>query len=225
MFIRMCSHEYVCVSSPFPSFRLRYPDPRSPDWSRRKAQADLIAATYAGGGILNNFENATGYFFTPNQNLSVTQLGYFDVGLRRTSHSHNVGIFLASDAAAVATAVVASGTVDPLISGSRFASITPVMLSAGTQYYIEADNNTIDQFVFGYGAVIYNPAITWNGFGDSDSNSIFGTVTNLGGAPGNLGPNFAFASAVPTPEPSTLVLGTFCAVAGLGYTRFRRRGA
>jgi hypothetical protein len=190
--------------------------------SVKRADADLVAATYAGGGFSNNFDRATGYFFTPNQNLTVTELGYFDFTGTGLASEHNVGIFVASTATAVATALVSAGTVDPLIDGSRFVPITAVTLTAGVQYYAEADNNQVDKFVFGTGAVIYDPALTWNGFGDSNSNSIFGTVTNLGGLPGNLGPNFIFQSAA-VPEPSSLAVCLFCAVSGLGYAVSRRR--
>jgi PEP-CTERM motif len=190
-----------------------------------RADADIVAATYAGGGTAFNFPDATGYYFTPNTNLTVTSLGYFDLNPSGLASNHDVGIFLASNGSAVATGLVSAGTVDPLIDGSRFVSIAPVTLTAGTQYYTVADNNTIDQYVFGNGAVIYNPAITWNGFSQSATNSIFSTTFNGGGVPGNLGPNFQFQGASSTPEPASLtLLGTgLLAFGGLGLRRWRRR--
>jgi hypothetical protein len=164
--------------------------------------ADSTAGFYGGGGNLNNFPNATGYFFTPNVNLTVTALGIYDAGAPGFTDSHDVGIFLANGTP-VTNTTLAAGLPGFAADGSRFLSVAPVGLTGGTQYYIEGNNWTTDQFAFGTGAVTYAPEITWNGFGDSNSNSIFGSVTNLGGQPGNLGPNFQFTTA---PEPGSLVL-------------------
>ena len=160
------------------------------------AQAATIATDYVGGGTLTTFARATGYFFTPSVNLTVTELGYYDYGSDGFVDFHEVGIFLA-DGTLVVGNVLPSGTTAPFVAGTvdgtRFHSVTPVLLLANTQYYIIADNNSTDQFGFGNGAVIYAPEITWNGYGDSSTNSIFGSVTCFTtGASGDLGPNFIY---------------------------------
>ena len=185
------------------------------------AQAVLIAGDYVGGGTLSVFGSATGYFFTPTVDLVVTDLGYYDHGDPGLADSHAVGIFLANGTAVVNTSV-ASGTGAPFVAGTvagtRFQSVTPTPLSAGTQYYIVADNNATDQYAFGAGAVVYAPQITWDGYGDSSTNSIFGLVELLGGVPGNLGPNFMYNDV---PEPSTFAL----VISGMGlvFAFLRRR--
>jgi hypothetical protein len=185
------------------------------------AFADSTAAFYNGGGTLYNFVGkATGYFFTPNVNITVTALGLYDYGTPGFADSHDIGIFLANGTLVTDT-TLASGLPGFAADGSRFVTVAAVTLSAGTQYYIEGDNWSNDLYGFGKGAVTFAPEITWNGFGDSNSNSIFDTVTNLGGFPGNLGPNFQFASTVPEPG-SIVLLGTGLATL-VGAIRRRMR--
>jgi FlaG/FlaF family flagellin (archaellin) len=184
-------------------------------------QAGTIAADYLGGGTESNYPWATGYFFTPNVNLSVTDLGYYDHGTLGLTDSHEVGIFLASGTLVV-NASIPSGTSAPFVAGTvggtRFQSVTATPLSAGTEYYIVADNNSNDTYAYGTGAVSFASQITWNGYGDSSTNTIYGSVVNSGGARGNLGPNFRFDEAG-VPEPATLAL----VISGLGLVLALRR--
>jgi hypothetical protein len=173
------------------------------------------ASLYTSGGTLGNFGNATGWYFTPNTSVIVDQLGVYDHGAAGLASSHDVGIFTASGAP-VTSATVPAGLSGTLIDGSRFVSVTPVTLNAGSQYYILGNNWQTDQFVFGTGAVVYAPQIVWNGFGDGNSNNINDGATNFGGVPGNLGPNFRFA----IPEPSTALLaGGVVAIGALKRSR------
>jgi hypothetical protein len=180
-------------------------------------QAELINASFhKGGGTFFNFSRATGWAFTPTTDIVVSQLGIFDADQDGLAESHNVGLFLLADGTPLATTTISSGFGSPLVGDSRFEPVDPVALTAGTDYYLLADNNDIDQYVFGDGAVGYAPEITWLGFGDSSSDSIFDTFTLLGGQPGNLGPNFQY---VPAPGGLLLLI-----VAGACRTSRRRRG-
>jgi hypothetical protein len=190
-----------------------------------RASAGLIeAASFAGGGFDGNFQNATGYFFTPTVNISVQQLGFFDVTQTGLADSHHVGIFLA-DGTPVVSTLIPAGTAAPLIGDSRFEPIPPTELFAGTHYYIEADNFQTDSFMYGSGAVLYAPQITWDGFGDAKANDINSQVTNLGGLPGNLGPNFLFDPAVPEPTSLALLGLSLAGLAGWRHWRKRKRAA
>lgn len=186
----------------------------------------IVAATYAGGGTFATRGAATGFFFTPSANILVDQLGVFDEGQDGLASAHDVGIFL-TNGSAVVTTTIAAGTSSPLIGQSRFVSVAPVQLTANTPYYILANNFQTDRFVSGTGAVVFDPRITWNGIADAPANNISAPiVTNSGGSPGNLGPNFRFdvAATTPVPEPSTLALGGIgLAGLALGYARRRTR--
>jgi hypothetical protein len=184
-------------------------------------QAGTIAADYLGGGTVQNYGGVVGFFFTPKVTLSVTDLGYYDHGTLGLTDSHTVGIFLASGTAVVNTSIP-SGTGAPFaagtVAGTRFQSITPTTLSAGTQYYIAADNNSNDKYAFGSSAVAFASQITWDGYADSGANNIFGSIVNAGGVNGSLGPNFRFDESG-VPEPATFAL----VISGLGLVLALRR--
>jgi hypothetical protein len=182
----------------------------------------VTAATYNGGGTFFNFPDATGYYFTPNVDIAVDRLGYFDKNFTGLATTHDVGIFL-TNGTVVVTTTIQAGTGSLLDGHSRYESIGPVTLTAGTHYYANANNNTIDQYVFGTDAVTYAPEITWNGFSQASDNSIFSPTMNLGGVPGNLGPNFQFGPAA-VPEPTTWTLAAIGSVVagGLGWMRRRK---
>ena len=185
--------------------------------------AGSVVGDYTGGGVTENYQSATGYWFTPNVNLTVNLLGFYDLSGTGLNGTHDVGIFQANGTVVV-SGTVAAGTTDPLIAGTvggtRVISVAPTLLTAGTQYYIEADNNNLDEFAYGGGAVTFDPSLTWNSYGDLSSNNIFfGIPSEPGGVDGNLGPNFG---ALVTPEPGSMAL-ILCGVAALGLTRRLRR--
>jgi hypothetical protein len=173
------------------------------------AYGAALYGDYAGGGVVTTFESATGYWFTPTVDVDVVDLGYYDLTGGGLGGAHNVGIFLA-DGTSVVSALIPSGTAATLaagtVGGTRIESITATLLTAGTQYYLLADNNTADSFVFG-GGVTFDSLITWNSFGDAPGPSITsGIPSEPGGSQGNLGGNFEFVAASAVPEPGSMLM-------------------
>jgi hypothetical protein len=164
-----------------------------------------------------NFGRATGYYFTPTVSMQVDQLGVLDdgVGIDGFVSPHDIGIFRAADAFPLVTMTIPSGTPGTSIDGSRFLPSTPVTLTGGVQYYIVANGFAIDEYFYGDG-VGYAPQVTWNGYTDAASDSIFSATTLHGGGFGNLGPNFRFTVV---PEPTTASLAAIACIA----TLLRRR--
>jgi hypothetical protein len=138
---------------------------------------------------------------------------------------HDVGIFTTGGAELV-SGVVPAGTAGTFVAGTVggtwTVAVASTILSAGTQYYIVADNEASDGYVFGTGAVTFNSAITWNGYAQSATNSITSATVNNGGVPGDLGPNFQFTTSA-VPEPGSAALMLSAAALLLGGRRFLRK--
>lgn len=188
------------------------------------ARATNIVGDYVGGGTTQNFTDATGYFFTPNVTIDVSEMGYYSNSGGALGGAHNVGIFTVGGTE-LASALIPAGSagtyVAGTVGGTWMVAISDIILSGGTQYYIMADNNTADTYAYGTGAVIYDPSISWNGYGSTSGPSITSSVaTNFGGVSGNLGPNFGFTA---TPEPGTAALMFSAAALLFGGRRWLRK--
>ncbi len=177
------------------------------------ATADITASFYDGQGSEFNFGSTLGWFFTPLQDVVVTQLGVYDLGAPGFAQEHDIGIFRVSDDSPVVTTTIADGLSGILIDGTRFTDVAGSLLTAGTAYYVVANNFEIDLWAFGTGHVTYASEIQWDGNGGGTSQDIFGGMTNFGPQEGNLGPNFRFV-----PGPGSIALF----IVAIGFGRRRR---
>ena len=180
------------------------------------ATADITASFYDGKGVeIISPDQTVGWFFTPLQDVVVTQLGVYDLGSPGFAQEHDIGIFRVSDDSLVVTTTIADGLSGTLIDGTRFVDVAQSVLTAGTEYYIVANNFEIDLWAYGTGHVTYTSQIQWdgNGGGPFGSQDIFDGLTNFGPDEGNLGPNFRFV-----PGPGSIALF----IVAIGFGRRRR---
>ncbi|MCZ6543320.1 MAG: hypothetical protein O6768_06610 [Planctomycetota bacterium] len=166
-----------------------------------RAEAGFANASFhLGGGTFSNLGNATGWRFTPTSDIIVNELGYFDADQDGLAESHEVGLFRVSDGAALGGTTILAGFGSPLIGDSRFEPTpTPMELTAGVEYYLLANNNLIDDFVFGQGNVGFAPQIDWLGFVEGSANDFSDPIFFGRGVPGNLGPNFLIVPGLACP--------------------------
>jgi hypothetical protein len=170
------------------------------------ATADTVAFTaptvIANTNVYPNTPVNLGIVFTANANFSVDALGFY-YQIEATTLPETVGLYNSSGTLLASTTPFLP-SVPPLVDGYVFQSITPVALTSGDQYIVDAfvGNNpwaygaepTTDPLVsFGYDIYKYT-----NGLAVPNN-----TTTTLG--PAYYGPNFEIgASAVP--EPGSLGL-------------------
>jgi hypothetical protein len=77
----------------------------------------------------------TGFRFTVGaEDVTVTDLGFWDSGEDGLGEAHPVGIFQVTTQQLIVSATVPAGTASPLESGFRYATIEPTTLHAGTTY-------------------------------------------------------------------------------------------
>lgn len=188
------------------------------------ASFNIISAnTYGNAYIL---PQSFGYQFTPLSDIAVSSLGFFDYLGNGLGESHTVGIF---DSAGnlLTSAVVSSGTGNPLDGAFRYTDIAPVTLSAGGTYTAAALFLT-NADVVGYADVedaLVNPAIS---LGSLPARYIFQTGTELqfptetaalGTTEMYYGPNFKL-TAVPLPG-ALIMFGS--GIAGLTFLGLGRK--
>ncbi len=164
------------------------------------------AADYLGGGVSGNWPGATGFWFSVNQNITVTGVAFYDLTGTGLVDRHTVGIFKA-DGSAVVNGIVDAGTVDPLtagtVGGSRVKNVTSTLLVTGQNYYCVSDNLGTDKYTFGNGAVTFASELNWLSFGDIAANDIFSGVPSMpGGESGNLAGSFVYSTV---PEPCSMI--------------------
>jgi hypothetical protein len=165
-----------------------------------------------------------GNVFTANANFSVAALGFYNqpdlTGPETVALYNSSGSLLAS-----ATVLLS----DPMVDGYLFAAITPVALTAGDQYTVDAFVGNND-WSYGSTAPIQASDITYNYHDYVYTSSLefpTDTASAAGGPAGTYyGPNFEIESVSRVPEPGSLgllvaaVLLTYC----LHYRRLSARG-
>ena len=170
-----------------------------------------------------NFNTLTiGWKFNVLSPTTVTGLGWFDQGLDGLQQQHEVGIWN-STGTLLASAFVQAGTTDPLDGVFRTATITPLILSPGTNY-------TVGGMYFAKGdQADYGVApppksnITFVGGVYSGTDPTFErpTVSTLV-ADCCWGPSFSDGVAVPEPVGASVFLAIGVLAAALRARRHRR---
>ena len=177
----------------------------------RLVQAFSSAYDIQSISLTYSFNGTLGYEFTPLQNITVKQLGYFDFGQNGLTNAPPIGWPLVglwhTDGTLIAQTSVTSA--DPLQGFYRYATIPDTPLVAGTTYVIggrtESDPVTDTRFAtisqspdISFGLARFHPS----------SNLNFPTSS----APGFIytEPNFTYTVA--TPEPSIVLIFALIAI-------------
>jgi hypothetical protein len=172
----------------------------------RASAAVTLAYQTTSVSLTYSFSGTLGYEFTPQQDIIVKELGYFDFGQNGLTNLPPigwplVGLYQLDGTLIVQSAVTSSDRLDGLY---RFATIPDTLLTGGIKYVIggrtEADPVTDTRF----STISVSPLITLG-------NARFHPSSNLNfpnnSAPGFIynDPNFTF-NVAPVPEPAMLLI-------------------
>lgn len=161
--------------------------------------------TFDSSSSFRNGAWSFGEIFTVGaNNINVTALGAYDDNLDGfvTQGGIEVGLFLESDSSLLASTFVQS--TDALDGFFRFADIANVILTAGTQYRIVA-NNMSDNYNRSSNAATYNPAVTYDGYGYCTS-STMEVCNSFTGNDTSWMANLQFGPSTTIPEPAGIAL-------------------
>jgi len=208
------------------------------------ARADT-ALTFVGGGTPGGdqfiFRDTRGWAFTTDNTITVTSLGWWDLGDDGLRFSHQVGIWN-NAGVLLLSATVASGTTDPLIDHFRFTStLTGDPTLAPGNYVI--GGLTWDELVAarlisvccdgGSDSIATAPGISFIQGRTNNTEGVFGYPSDWARDffrddfdPGIFGPSFQFDNATPeplVPEPSTVLFCGFgCVILVSRYLAYGR---
>ena len=170
------------------------------------AQAATIALNFDNttGQTLANPPFTLGWSFVVNDDIVVTDLGFFDDSQNGLAESHEIGLWDSSQNLLVST-TLPGGTAATLDDKFRFTSVGSTLLLTGQTYFIgavfESGNDPVIFPGFSVNRVTA-PEITY-----AQSQFQFGGSLAFppftGGPDGYFGPNFRFNAV---PEPMTILL-------------------
>jgi len=186
-----------------------------------KVSADSVALNFASLGTGLNYHQGSyslGWRFTANQTITVSGLGYYDSLQDGLVESHDVGIFDQGNCQLLASATVTPA--DQITGFFRFHSITPVILTAGHDYYIAGVTGT-EQYGINVQDLIVDPSITFWGFaiyGNTQSTSTLqcpNGPANAQGIHGDFGPSFKISNSS---SGGAAAISLFCNRSGVNLT-------
>jgi len=192
------------------------------------------AFAWTGSFASVNQQSTAGWSFHVGPSpLTVTDVGIFDQGGDGLIDSHELGIWTSLGSLLV-DVTVAAGTGEELDGSYRFHAITPMVLSADTDYVIGAfypgkptSGTPQDTIIFNSSSEVFS-GVTYT----QSVQSTLGTLStftfpniNAGLPEGVFGPNFRFDSTASVPEPGTAAFLLTGLLGGLVIGRRRRRVA
>lgn len=186
------------------------------------ASAVIAFSPMGGVGTNNGVGYSLGYSFSIDQpGASLTGLGFYDEGGDGLATSHDIGIYT-STGTLVASATVAAGTSDTLLSGFRYnRNIAGAVLLAPGNYVIATVTGSQDAYLYRAASVNPGAGIAYgeNRYVKSPTLA-FPTTNYMPEDFGYFGANFTYEVA-PVPEPASIAaLG----VGVVALVRRRRKG-
>lgn len=164
-----------------------------------------VSFTAPGSTINNTSGFSLGYAFTTLSDTDVTALGYYDNG--GLQEAHQVGLFDGTGTLLASTTITGNGT---QVGFFNFNSITPILLSAGSEYEVEGTTGVIDDYTFDTIGFTTEPTIGFvlDTFQPGNTLQFATNSTGITAAEGGgiFGANFETDSVAVTPEPGSMVL-------------------
>lgn len=188
------------------------------------AQAPAVTS-FTGGSQFSSFNSdgdTVGWFFTVNDPIVVTDLGFWDADQDGLDGRHEVGIWDTATETLLASTFVQDGTASPLVGEWRYESIPNLSLAPGDYVigaYYHPSGGPVDNYISGASGIQTGSEITFTASAVDDNPAGGGPYDftyprTQGAASGRFGPNFQY---IPAPG----ALGVL-ALGGLVAARRRR---